>query len=488
MISPGIPRPSRSTAASCRSTSGRSAPTTPTSRVDLNNLAVLLQATNRAAGGRAAPPPRPGDRRAVATAPATPTSRPDLNNLAMLLQATNRPRRPSRSIAARWRSTSGRYGPDHPDVAKGLNNLAMLLEATNRAAGGRAALSAAPWRSTSGRYGPDHPDVASDLNNLAELLRATNRAAGGRAALSPRPGDRRAVATAPTTPTSPGTSTTWRSCSGPRTALPEAEPLLPPRPGDRRAVATAPTTPTSRPDLNNLAGLLASTNRAAGGRAALSPRPGDRRAVARPRPPRRRAPTSTTWRSCSGPRTAPPEAEPLMARAVGILSRFQRSTGHDHPNFGSALGNYRQVAARAEACRAQSSPHRSSRRLRGRTSYRPSSPRWSGSSARPDRSLTCWPRLDRQYKEQNKPAVYFLKPNEPIVPHLDGLLQPNGDGLVAQGVTASRTGARADAVVLYETALGLMADQPAQAPAKLRTRMNHAAALARGRPVRAGAR
>ena len=75
--------------------------------------------------------------------------------------------------------------------------------------------------------------------------------------------------------------------------------------------------------------------------------------------------------------------------------------------------------------------------------------------------------LDRQYKEQGKPAVYFLGPKEPIAPHLDELLRPNGDGLNAQGVPAFRRGAHADAVVLYEAALELMADQPAQAPAKL---------------------
>ena len=33
--------------------------------------------------------------------------------------------------------------------------------------------------------------------------------------------------------------------------------------------------------------------------------------------------------------------------------------------------------------------------------------------------------LDRRYKEQGKPQIYFLKPNEPIAPHLDELLRPN---------------------------------------------------------------
>ncbi len=85
--------------------------------------------------------------------------------------------------------------------------------------------------------------------------------------------------------------------------------------------------------------------------------------------------------------------------------------------------------------------------------------------------------LDRQYKEQGKPAVYFLKPNEPIAPHLDELLRPSADGLNAEGALAFRRGAHADAVVLYEAALGLMAAQPAQAPVKLTARMNRTAAL-----------
>ena len=47
-----------------RSGSGASARTIPTSPLALNNLAELLRATNRPGGGRAALPPRPGDRRA----------------------------------------------------------------------------------------------------------------------------------------------------------------------------------------------------------------------------------------------------------------------------------------------------------------------------------------------------------------------------------------------------------------------------------------
>jgi tetratricopeptide (TPR) repeat protein len=85
--------------------------------------------------------------------------------------------------------------------------------------------------------------------------------------------------------------------------------------------------------------------------------------------------------------------------------------------------------------------------------------------------------LDRQYSKQGKPAVYFLKPGEPIAPHLDELLRPSGDAVNARGVLAFRGGAHAEAIVYYEAALELMADQPAQAPAKLMARMNRAAAM-----------
>lgn len=37
----------------------------------------------------------------------------------------------------------------------------------------------------------------------------------------------------------------------------------------------------------------------------------------------------------------PGEAEPLMHRALAILQRFRAATGHEHPNFRTALANYR---------------------------------------------------------------------------------------------------------------------------------------------------
>jgi tetratricopeptide (TPR) repeat protein len=98
----------------------------------------------------------------------------DLNDLAVILQATNRLAEAEplyrRALSIDERS----YGPNHPDVARDLNSLAAFLYASNQLAEAeplyRRALSI-DERS----YGPDDPHVATDLNNLAVLLKATNR-------------------------------------------------------------------------------------------------------------------------------------------------------------------------------------------------------------------------------------------------------------------------------------------------------------------------
>ena len=337
----GWPRPSRSFAARWRSTSSRTARTTPTSP---SASTTWRRCSRPRTGWRRPSRSSAGRWRSTSgrTAPTTPTS----PSASTTWRRCSRPRtgwrRPSRSIAAPWRSTRGRYGPDHPDVAIDLNNLAALLQATNRLAEAeplyRRAL-AIDERS----YGPDHPDVAIDLNNLAQLLQATNR-------------------------------------------LAEAEPLYRRAAGDRRAVVR-PRPPRRRDRPQQPGGVAPGHEPPGGGRAALSPRAGDRRAVVRPGPPRRRhrpqqpggvAPghePPVGGRAALSPRLAIDErsygpehpdvasdlnnlagllqatnrlaeAEPLMARAVRILSRFQRSTGHEHPHLRVVMSsNYRQLLA-----------------------------------------------------------------------------------------------------------------------------------------------
>ena len=474
-----------------------------------------------------------------------------LNNLALLLQATNRLSEAEplyrRALAIDEKS----YGPDHPDVAIRLNNLAELLRATNRlseaepliaalaiasvvrpdhptsrspqqpgdcsrhesSGGGRAAHRRAGHREKS--YGPDHPDVAIRLNNLASCSGpriVCRRPSRSIAARWPSTRNR----TAPTTPPSRSASTTWRCCSRPRIACrrpsrsiaapwPSARnrtaPTTPPSRSDLNNLAsllqdtnrlseaeplyrrawpstrnrTAPTTPPSRSDLNNLALLLQATNRLSEAEPLYRRAwPSTRNRTAPTTPTSR--PISTTWRCCSRPRIACAEAEPLMARAVCVFSRFQRSTGHEHPNMRAALENFRrlltdlklaepEIAARIKAARE------------GTDKLSPIIPeveRLLG-PAKPVADVLA--SLDRHYREQGKPAVYFLKPDEPIAPHLDELLRPSGDGLNSQGVLAFRASAYAEAIVFYDAALDLMAKQTAQVPAKLRARMNRAAAL-----------
>ena len=99
-----------------------------------------------------------------------------LNNLAQLLQATNRlaEAEPLMKRALAIDETS--YGPEHPRVATQLNNLAQLLQATNRLTEAEPLMKRA-LAIDEASDGPEHPDVARDLNNLAQLLKATNRLA-----------------------------------------------------------------------------------------------------------------------------------------------------------------------------------------------------------------------------------------------------------------------------------------------------------------------
>jgi tetratricopeptide (TPR) repeat protein len=141
---------------------------------DLNNLAGLLEATNRT--GEA----EPLYRRALAITEASygpdhPTVATGLNNLAELLRATNRADEAEPLYRRVVEIFEESYGPDNPNVATGLNNLAAVLYATNRA-GEAEPLFRRALAIDEASYGSDHPDVARDLNNLALLLFATNRA------------------------------------------------------------------------------------------------------------------------------------------------------------------------------------------------------------------------------------------------------------------------------------------------------------------------
>jgi tetratricopeptide (TPR) repeat protein len=221
---------------------------------DLNNLALLLHATNRLAEAE------PLMRRVVAIYGQSlgedhPNVATALNNLAQLLAETNRLAEAEPLMRRALAIDETSYGPEHPNVAIRLNNLAQLLQATNRPAEAEPLMHRA-LAIDEASYGPEHPNVATDLNNLAQLLYATNR-------------------------------------------LAQAEPLM------RRALAIdensyGPEHPNVAVRLNNLARLLQATNRLA-------------------------------------------EAEPLMRRSIAIFYQFGRATSHEHPRTQIAVRNYRAL-------------------------------------------------------------------------------------------------------------------------------------------------
>jgi hypothetical protein len=488
-------------------------PDHPKVGVQLNNLASLLNATNRL------PAAEPLYRRALAIVeksygPEHPDVAVDLNNLALLLQNTNRPSQAEplhrRALAIDERS----YGPDHPNVAIRLGNLASLLKATSRLAQAEP-LHRRALAIDEKSYGPDHPEVAIRLNNLALLLQATNRLSQA------EPLFRRALAIWEKSygADHPSVASCLSNLAGllrTTNRLAEAEPLY------RRALAIdeksyGPDHPDVAIRLNNLAELLRATNRPAQAeplyRRALAifeksygaDHPSvanclsnlahllhntNRRSEAEPLYRRALAIDEKSYgpdhpdvairlnnlASVLRATSRLSEAEPMLARAVRILCGFQRSTGHEHPNLRVDLENYHDLLAALKL--AEPEIARRIKEAREATDKPapivPEVERRLG-PAKPVAEVLA--SLDRQYREQGKPGVYFLKANEPIAPHLDELLRPTGESLNAEGVLAFSRGADADAVVLYETALEVMADQPPWAPAVLTARMGRASAF-----------
>ena len=96
----------------------------------------------------------------------------DLNNLAQLLQATNRLAEAEPLMRRALAIDEQSYGAEHPNVAIDLNNLAQLLQATNRLA------EAEPlsWRMITifirfGKAtGHEHPHMQAALANYFGLL------------------------------------------------------------------------------------------------------------------------------------------------------------------------------------------------------------------------------------------------------------------------------------------------------------------------------
>ncbi|MEA2604103.1 MAG: hypothetical protein QOF89_5095 [Acidobacteriota bacterium] len=261
--------------------------------VCLNNLASLLQATNRLAEAE------PLMRRVVESMEASlgpnhPNIATALNNLASLLQATNRLVQAEPLMRRALKINEDSFGPEHPDVAIHLNNLAQLLQTTNRLAEAEPLMRRA-LKIDEDFFGSEHPNVATRLNNLATLLQATNRLAQA------EPLMRRALKIDEESFGSehPNTATDLNNLAQLLNAtnrLAEAEPLM------RRVLKTdenffGSEHPNVARDLNNLAQLFQATNRLA-------------------------------------------EAEPLMRRALKI---DEDSFGSEHPNVAIDLNNLAQL-------------------------------------------------------------------------------------------------------------------------------------------------
>ncbi|MFN7999620.1 MAG: tetratricopeptide repeat protein [Acidobacteriota bacterium] len=182
----------------------------------LNNLAQLLQDTNRLRGrGRGADAPRPRiDEQSFGTE-RIPTS-PSASTIWRSCSRTRTAWQAEPLMRRALKIDEQSFGPNHPDVARDLNlTWRSCSKATNRLAR-PSRCCAAPSKLMSELW-LGYPKVATDLNNLALLLKATNRLAEAEPLL------RRALkideqSFGPLIQKSPETSTTWRSCSKPRIA------------------------------------------------------------------------------------------------------------------------------------------------------------------------------------------------------------------------------------------------------------------------------
>ena len=124
--------------------------------------------------------------------PKSPRLAAVLNDLALLLVATNRIPEAEPMLRRALAIDEHSDGPDHAEVGDVLNDLGELLRATNRPAEAeplyRRALQIAEKS-----YGPNHRTVAIVLNNLALLLEATGRLGAAEPLFRRAAGDRRAV-------------------------------------------------------------------------------------------------------------------------------------------------------------------------------------------------------------------------------------------------------------------------------------------------------
>ena len=104
-----------------------------------------------------------------------------LNNLAQLLQATNRLAEAEPLMRRALAIDEASFGPDHPNVASDLNNLAQLLQATNRLREAEPLMRRA-LAIDEASFGAEHPNVATRPQQPGPVAPGHEPPAGGRAA------------------------------------------------------------------------------------------------------------------------------------------------------------------------------------------------------------------------------------------------------------------------------------------------------------------
>ncbi len=309
-------------------------PDHPEVATDLNNLALLLQATNRLA--EAEPLMRQVvEIFAISYGNDHPNVAIGLNNLAQLLQATNRLAEAEQLFRRALAIDEASHGPDHPEVASDLNNLAALLQATSRLAEAEP-LMRRVVEVFAITHGNDHPNVATSLTNLASLLQATNRLAEA------EPLMRRALAINEASYGSKHPSvaiglTNLASLLLDTNRLAEAEPLM------RRALAINETSygskhPSVAIGLTNLAQLLKRTNRLAEAEPLMWRALAIDESSYGPDHPEVATDLNNLALLLEATNRLA-EAEPLMLRALGILISFSEQ-GYQHPSLEAGLSNY----------------------------------------------------------------------------------------------------------------------------------------------------
>ena len=112
-----------------------------------------------------------------ATASCHPNVAIALNNLAQLLQATNRLAEAEPLMRRALAIDEKSFGPEHPNVAIRLNNLAALLQTTNRLAEAEPLMRrhVVIFLDFTRRTGHEHPHLRDAFGNYAGLLQAMGK-------------------------------------------------------------------------------------------------------------------------------------------------------------------------------------------------------------------------------------------------------------------------------------------------------------------------